>query len=156
MDWQRPSMLLGLALLMYADDIVMLARMAEELMAMNKIATDFAHKHRFQFNGKKSGRLLETLTGSSEGRRWMWSMSTPTSVPLQARMLLTGRATSRRRSKRRRTDRTTSSGSAARDSPPRSWHATAHRPIIEYASKIWCGQIPAYLVDEAEAMQLKF
>jgi hypothetical protein len=36
------------ALLMYADDIVMLARTAEELMAMNKIATDFTRKHRFQ------------------------------------------------------------------------------------------------------------
>ena len=30
------------------------------------------------------------------------------------------------------------------------------RPIIEYVSEIWCGQVPAYLVDEAEAMQLKF
>ena len=30
------------------------------------------------------------------------------------------------------------------------------RPILEYASEIWSGQIPKYLEQKAEAVQLKF
>ena len=45
-------------LLMYADDIVMLAATQQELMLMNRIASRFAQRHRFQFNGEKSGIML--------------------------------------------------------------------------------------------------
>ena len=41
-------------LLMYADDIVLLAATVPELRAMNQVATDYAHRNRYQFNGKKS------------------------------------------------------------------------------------------------------
>ncbi len=30
------------------------------------------------------------------------------------------------------------------------------RPILEYASEVWSGQIPRYLTQKAEAVQLKF
>jgi hypothetical protein len=44
-------------LLMYADDIVLLSSSVAELRAMNKVATDYAHANRYQFNGKKSNVL---------------------------------------------------------------------------------------------------
>ena len=45
-------------LLMYADDVVMLASTQSELVAMNAIATDFARRNRFEYNGKKSGVMV--------------------------------------------------------------------------------------------------
>ena len=41
-------------LLMYADDMIMLARSQAELARMNEIVTAFAKQNRFQFNGEKS------------------------------------------------------------------------------------------------------
>ena len=41
-------------LLMYADDIVMLASSTTELRRMNEVATGYAFKHRFRHNGDKS------------------------------------------------------------------------------------------------------
>ena len=35
------------------------------------------------------------------------------------------------------------------------WQALV-RPIMEYASEIWCGQVPAYLIEDAETLQLNF
>ena len=53
-------------LLLYADDIVMLAASQRELVKMNAIATEYARQHRFQFNGEKSGVVL---FGASEATR---------------------------------------------------------------------------------------
>ena len=41
-------------LLMYADDIVMLASTVTELIQMNEVASEYAYKHRFRHNGDKS------------------------------------------------------------------------------------------------------
>jgi len=41
-------------LLMYADDIVLLASSVDQLREMNKVASDYAFKNRYQFNGRKS------------------------------------------------------------------------------------------------------
>ena len=41
-------------LLMYADDVVLLAASIEELHLMNKVASHYAYTNRYQFNGKKS------------------------------------------------------------------------------------------------------
>jgi hypothetical protein len=41
-------------LLMYADDVIVLASSQLELTQMNKIVSDFAYRNRFQFNGSKS------------------------------------------------------------------------------------------------------
>ena len=46
-------------LLMYADDIVLLASSPFELQRMNDVATPFAREHRFEFNGDKSGVMLQ-------------------------------------------------------------------------------------------------
>ena len=45
-------------LLMYADDIVLLAPKVPELREMNGVATDFAFANRYQFNGKKSDVMV--------------------------------------------------------------------------------------------------
>ena len=63
-----------IALLMYADDIVMLAATQHELQLMNKIASCFARRHRFQFNGEKSGVMLFNVKPGDKARaqaaRW--------------------------------------------------------------------------------------
>ena len=45
-------------LLMYADDIVLLASTQQELMAMNAIVTEFARRNQFEYNGNKSGVMV--------------------------------------------------------------------------------------------------
>ena len=49
-------------LLMYADDVVMLASSQDELAQMNAVATAFAHHNRLEFNGKKSGVMAFAVT----------------------------------------------------------------------------------------------
>jgi hypothetical protein len=57
-----------LALLMYADDIVFLASSQTELTRMNAIATAFAKRNRFQFNGGKSAVMSFNVTPSEKAR----------------------------------------------------------------------------------------
>ena len=47
---------------MYADDIILLARSQTELAAMNRIASAFAQRNRFQFNGEKSAVMAFNAT----------------------------------------------------------------------------------------------
>ena len=63
--------------LMYADDVVMLASNQTELMAMNKVATEFALKNRFQFNGSKSGIMMFGVTNEARQRATTsaWTLS---------------------------------------------------------------------------------
>jgi hypothetical protein len=57
-----------LALLMYADDIVFLASSQSELARMNAIATSFAKRNRFQFNGGKSAVMAFNVTHAEMAR----------------------------------------------------------------------------------------
>ena len=61
-------------LLMYADDIVLLASSVPELRAMNKVATDYAYANRYQFNGKKSNVMAfnasKALTELVQSEPW--------------------------------------------------------------------------------------
>jgi hypothetical protein len=57
-----------LALLMYADDIVFLAGSQPELARMNKVATAFAHRNRFQFNGDKSAVMTFNASPAEKAR----------------------------------------------------------------------------------------
>ena len=57
-----------LAILMYADDMVMLASSQAELKKMNAIATAFAKRNRFEFNGEKSG-VMQFNTNVQERAR---------------------------------------------------------------------------------------
>jgi hypothetical protein len=45
-------------LLMYADDIVLLASSVEELRCMNQVVTEYAFKNRYRLNGKKSAVMV--------------------------------------------------------------------------------------------------
>ena len=65
-------------MLMYADDIVLLAGSASELQQMNAVASAHAHRNRYRHNGKKSAVMLfcadrPTRTAFAEAE---WSLST--------------------------------------------------------------------------------
>ena len=55
-------------ILMYADDMVMLARSQNELERMNAVASAFARRNRFEFNGKKSGVMAFNTTKAARER----------------------------------------------------------------------------------------
>jgi len=159
-------------LLMYADDIVMLASNVTELKLMNDVATEYAHKHRFRHNGKKSAVMAFNADKQTKERvnREVWRLSGERvevrdryrylGVEVQQQVSdwkvhvkrLIGKAQARSR------DLTWMCG---RDSGirPRSaatlWKAIV-RPILEYASELWCGEIPQALAQKAEAVQTNF
>ena len=64
-------------LLLYADDIVLLASTQQELMAMNAIVTEFARRNRFEYNGKKSGVMVFNTSAAAldsvKAANWMLS-----------------------------------------------------------------------------------
>ena len=47
-----------IALLMYADDIVLLSGIVEELRRMNDVVTEYAYRNRFRLNGDKSAVMV--------------------------------------------------------------------------------------------------
>ena len=55
-------------LLMYADDIILLARSQTELSRMNSIVSAFAQRNRFQFNGSKSAVMVFNVTAVEKAR----------------------------------------------------------------------------------------
>jgi hypothetical protein len=158
--------------LMYADDVVMLASNQLELMAMNKVATEFARKNRFQFNGSKSGIMMFGVTNAARqlatSAKWRLSGSVVKVVDSYVYLgtitegsglgwthhLVAAIKKARRRSTDLlwvcRTDRGMRSRTAVT-----LWQAMV-RPLLEYASELWWGQVPAYLVEEAESVQLTF
>jgi hypothetical protein len=158
--------------LMYADDVVMLASNQSELMAMNKVATEFARKNRFQFNSAKSGIMMFGVTKAERQRcndaNWMLSGSVVEVVDSYVYLgtvtegsglgwtqhLMAAIKKARWRSTDLlwvcRTDRGMRSRTAVT-----LWQAMV-RPVLEYASELWWGQVPAYLIDEAESVQLTF
>ena len=64
-------------LLMYADDIVLLASNVTELREMNDVATGYAFKHRFRHNGKKSAVMVFNGDSQTKERvnREVWRLS---------------------------------------------------------------------------------
>ena len=159
-------------LLMYADDIVLLASNVTELREMNDVATEYAFKHRFRHNGKKSAVMVFNGDAQTKERvnREVWRLSGErVLVKKEYKYLgvdvlvnvndwrthvkrLIGKAQARTR------DLVWMCG---RDSGlrPRSaatlWRALV-RPILEYASELWCGEIPPDLAAKAEAVQTNF
>jgi hypothetical protein len=55
-------------LLMYADDIILLARSEAELTHMNSVVSAFAQRNRFQFNGSKSAVMVFNVTAVEKAR----------------------------------------------------------------------------------------
>ena len=159
-------------LLMYADDIVMLASTVTELRLMNDVATEYAFKHRFRHNGKKSAVMMFNADKKTKDRvsREVWRLSGErVEVRDRYRYLgveilqqvsdwkvhvkrLIGKAQARSRDL---------AWMCGRDSGirPRSaatlWKAIV-RPILEYASELWCGEIPQTLAQKVEAVQTNF
>ena len=159
-------------LLMYADDVVIMASSRKEMIAMNKIATEFAIKHRFQFNGAKSGVMVfnasERERTDATATRWVLFGDR---VDVVDEYVYLGTVTGHNETDWTKHAKTAISKAKRRSADllwvcrydagirPRTamalWYAMV-RPLLEYASEIWSGQIPEYLVKEAETVQLKF
>jgi hypothetical protein len=159
-------------LLMYADDIVMLAATQRELELMNKIASRFARQHRFQFNGEKSGVMLFNVKPEAKAaaRSAQWTLFgekvevkdsyvylgtiTPSDGMSWTAHLKSAIDKARRRSADLlwvcRADRGMRSRTAIT-----LWQSMV-RPLLEYASELWSGQVPAELTKEAESVQCTF
>ena len=159
-------------LLMYADDVVLLAASIEELHLMNKVASHYAYTNRYQFNGKKSNVMCfyakKVLLKQVQFEHWEL-FGEPVSVSNSYRYLgvtisvnlkdwdtYLGRAI----------------GKASRTSEelawlcrqdtgllPRSaatlWKAIV-RPMLEYAAELWSGEITKKMAKRAESVQTNF
>ena len=158
--------------LMYADDIVMLADSQPELAIMHEVVSEYARKNRFQFNGSKSGVMVFGASAAAraraEGTNWTLSGS-PVKVVDSYTYLGTitqagglGWTAHLRaaigKAKRRSADLLWVCR-ADRGMRPRTaitlWQSMV-RPLLEYASELWSGQVPDYLVVEAERVQMSF
>jgi hypothetical protein len=161
-----------IALLMYADDIVMLAATQRELELMNKVASRFAQQHRFQFNGEKSGVMLFNVKPAAKAaaRSAHWTLFGEkvevknsyvylgTITPSDG-MSWTAHLKAAIGKARRRSADLLWVCRADRGMRPRTaitlWQSMV-RPLLEYASELWAGQVPAGLAKEAESVQCTF
>jgi hypothetical protein len=159
-------------LLMYADDIVLLAASQSELARMNTIVSRFAQQHRFQFNGSKSGVMAFNAPTPdrkrAEQRRWLLFGEHVKVVDSYEYLgtILPGDGlswhpqlmASIKKATRRSADLLWMCR-ADKGMRPRTavtlWQSLV-RPLLEYTSEIWSGQVPDYLVKEAEAVQMTF
>ena len=160
------------ALLMYADDIVMLAATQRELELMNKVASRFAQQHRFQFNGDKSAVMLFNARPEARAaaRAMHWTLFGE-KVEVKDSYVYLGTITPRDgmswtahlkaaigKARRRSADLLWVCR-ADRGMRPRTaitlWQSMV-RPLLEYASELWAGQVPAGLAKKAESVQCTF
>ena len=159
-------------LLMYADDIVLLAGSASELQLMNDVATAHARRNRYRHNGKKSAVMLfcadrETRAAFTEAD---WSLSgekveVKTKYKYLGTDLLTTVSNWRPYFTKVLAKATRISQDLShlchRDAGlrPRSvatlWKAIV-RPVLEYAAEIWAGDLPTDLANRAESLQTSF
>jgi hypothetical protein len=159
-------------LLMYADDIVMLAATQRELTLMNEVASRFARQHRFQFNGDKSGVMLFNVRPADKAaaKSAKWTLLGEavevkdsyvylgTITPSDGLSWTTHLRSAIEKARRRSADLLWVCR-ADRGMRPRTavtlWQSMV-RPLLEYASELWSGQVPAELIREAEAVQCTF
>ena len=159
-------------LLMYADDVVMLAATVSELKRMNEVATQYAFKYRFRFNGKKSAVMAfnanKALRQRVEEEQWRLSGE---EVEVKSRYKYLGvdtltnvadwnshvdRVIAKARNKSRDLLWICRRDVGLR---PRSavtmWKAVV-RPILEYAAELWAGEISKAKANEIERIQTDF
>jgi hypothetical protein len=158
--------------LMYADDVVMLADSQTELALMHDVVSKFARENRFQFNGAKSGVTIFGASADTHARAEAknWTLfGSPVEVVDSYTYLGTitqagGMSWTQHlraaigKAKQRsadllwvcRSDRGMRSRTAVT-----LWQAMV-RPLLEYASELWSGQVPNYLVKNAESVQMTF
>ena len=159
-------------LLMYADDVVMLAGSAEELMAMNSVATTFAHQHRFQYNGGKSGVMVFNVPQATrdQARSMPWTLFGE-NVEVKDEYEYLGTITTNddigwkqhfekvMAAAERRTRDLLWICRYDNGMRPRTavslWQAMV-RPMLEYASEVWAGQVSTKMMADAEALQMRF
>ena len=159
-------------LLMYADDVVLLASTPTELAAMMAVVSDFSRRNRFEYNGKKSGVMAFNTSAATlkAVKDADWELAGKKVKVVEAYTYL-GAVTTQdgenwaphvldaiARAKRRSNDLLYMLR-YDRGMRPRTaitlWQSLV-RPILEYASEIWSDQIPRHLEQKAEAVQMKF
>jgi len=159
-------------LLMYADDVVLLASTPRELEAMMAVVSAYSRRNRFEYNGKKSGVMVFNAPNATTlaVKNTKWKLANKQVKVVDAYTYLGAVTTTDEkdwgphvlgaisRAKRRSNDLLYMLR-YDRGIRPRTaitlWQSLV-RPILEYASEIWSGQIPRYLEQKAEAVQLKF
>jgi len=159
-------------LLMYADDIVLLANDVTELHRMNKLATQYAFDNRFRHNGDKSAIMMFNADAALRKRvgEQRWELSGErVKVRNEYKYLgvdvlnnVADWRTHIRRAIRKATHRSndllwTCGGDAGMR--PRSamtmWKAMV-RPILEYSAELFAGEVPRDLVAQVERVQTDF
>jgi len=159
-------------LLMYADDVVLLAATVEELRTMNQVVTDYAFKNRYQLNGEKSAVMVFNANKQLERQvaTEPWKLSGEVvevkktykylGVDLLSNVSDWTKYVARAIAKATRVSEDLS-WMCRRDNGllPRTaatlWKAIA-RPVLEYAAELWAGDIPLVLANKAEAVQTNF
>lgn len=159
-------------LLMYADDIVMLASSVTELKQMNQVATDYAFKYRFRHNGEKSAVMAFNADKRLQDRmnEEVWTLSGER-VEVKDKYKYLGvdvmkqvtdwRAHVERlvqKAKFRSNDLLWVCKSDAGIRPRSAatlWKAMV-RPVLEYAAELWSGEVPRDLAQQAEKIQTDF
>ena len=161
-----------LPILLYADDMILLASSQRELAEMNAVASEYARKHRFQFNGAKSAVMAFNVSSAARRRAYAkdWRLFgevvrvtdsyeylgtfTPSDGISWGAHVRGAIAKAKRRSADLlwvcRSDRGVRPRTAVT-----LWQALV-RPLLEYASELWSGQVTATLTREAEAVQTRF
>ena len=159
-------------LLMYADDVVLLATTIDELHKMNDVASEYARKYRFRHNGSKSAIMLfnadKNLTTRVHRQRWSLSGER---VEIKDHYKYLGADIQQNISKwtphlnvliaqarRRSLDLAWLCG-RNEGLRPRSactmWKAII-RPILEYAAELWAGDVTKEAAAKAEQIQTNF
>ena len=159
-------------LLMYADDVVLLAATVEELRIMNQVATNYAFTNRYQFNGKKSNVMAfyadRPTMSQVVSEPWIL-FDEPVQVSTSYkylgvdltknlydwstflnRIIATAIRTSSDLAWMCRQDTGLLPRSAAT-----LWKAIV-RPILEYSAELWAGDISKKLTKRAESVQTNF
>ena len=159
-------------LLMYADDIVMMASNMEELHKMNAVATQYAFENRFRHNGDKSAVMVfnasKELKGLVQEQRWVLSgerVEVKSEYKYLGVDVLSNSANWRThmervtRKARFRSNDLLWMCRGDQGIRPRSavtlWKAIV-RPILEYAAELWADEIPLDLIKKAEKVQTDF
>ena len=161
------------ALLMYADDIVLFANSATELEDMNRVVSQYAYKHRFKFNGSKSAVMVFTSKSATRAlvNKKTWSLFGER-VEVKSQYKYLGvtidainpwnwrkhfkEVLQKARLVNRQLLYSCKYDDGLLPRPARTFWKAKVRPILEYAAEIWYGEIPADLMAQAERIQTDF
>ena len=158
--------------LMYADDIALLAPSIDRLRRMNQVTSDFAYRNRYQFNGSKSGVMVFNANDATRAK----ALAEPWELlgekvkvtnsykylgidilenlndwsPYMARTISKARRGSENLAWLCRREAGLLPRSAAF-----MWKAVV-RPVLEYGSELWAGDIGQRWVNKAEKIQVDF